>query len=119
MVVDDIQSTITNINNLEDIGYSNYMIIVQNSEAGQLRGIISSLNRAELERIKTEDAQRKLEVRRANLTTKYDGKETGSYGRLKELVKQYSLRVINNGNFISVENDLVRRLNFNPNTYHK
>lgn len=120
MVVDDVQSTITNINNLENIGYSNYMIISQNSEAGQLRGIIGSLNRAELERIKTEDAQRKLEVRRANLTTKYDGKETGSYGRLKELVKQYSLRVINNGlNFISVENDLVRRLNFNPNTYHQ
>lgn len=120
MVVDDVQSTITNINNLEDISYSNYMIIAQNSEAGQLRGIIGSLNRAELERIKTEDAQRKLEVRRANLTTKYDGKETGSYGRLKELVKQYSLRVINNGlNFISVENDLVRRLNFNPNTYHQ
>lgn len=120
MVVDDVQSTITNINNLENIGYSNYMIIAQNSEVGQLRGIIGSLNRAELERIKTEDAQRKLEVRRANLTTKYDGKETGSYGRLKELVKQYSLRVINNGlNFVSVENDLVRRLNFSPNTYHQ
>lgn len=120
LIVDDVNKTINDINELESKGYSNYMVIAQSSEANSIKGIINTLNQRDLNRIKEENIQRKLTINHANLQTKIEGKESGSYSRLKELTKQHSVRVINNGlNFISVENDLIRRLNFLPNTYHQ
>lgn len=120
LIVDDVNKTIEDIKTLEAKGYSNYMVIAQSSEANSIKGMINNLNKQDINRIKEENVQRKLTLNRANLQTKIDGRETGSYSRLKELTKEYSTRVINHGlNFISVENDLIKRLNFMPNTYHQ
>lgn len=121
IIANDVAETLDIINELESIGYSNYLVISQNTATNDIKSIISAKNRQDVKDIKDKQNVLKLEARKANVVTRSsDGKESGSYKQFKTLIDNNSIDVINNGvTFISVMPELMTRLNFTPASYHR